>query len=171
VERDPILPRPRAARRAVAAVTAEALPAEDIAVGHRGAAIVAATPVARRAVAAVTAEALRVADIAAGHRGAAILVATPEVVRAVGRQAEALRLQAGILRQETTAVDSSRNRHEAGFLSPSGGSERSLLLLQKGEAMARENFFRAQVFYTWSLSTNRKQDLLTDTLSAVRELK
>jgi hypothetical protein len=59
----------------------------------------------------------------------------------------------------------------AGFLSPSGGSERSLLLLQREEAMAEENFFRAQVFYRWSLSTNRKQGLLPDTLSVVRELK
>jgi hypothetical protein len=104
----------------VAAVTAAAdLPAGDIAASHRVAAIAVATPevvrveeapilprAARRAVAVViVAEALRVEDIAAGHRAEVIVVATPEVVRAVVRPAEALRLQAGILRQETIAVD------------------------------------------------------------------
>jgi hypothetical protein len=105
-----------------AAIAAEDLPAEDIAADHRAAAIAVATPevvrvegapilprAARRAVAVViAAEALRVEDIAAGHRAEVIVVATPEVVRVAVRPAEVLRLQAGTLRQETTAVDSSR---------------------------------------------------------------
>jgi hypothetical protein len=37
--------------------------------------------------------------------------------------------------------------------------------------MTEENFFRAHVFYMRSLSTNRKQGSLPDTLSVVRELK
>ena len=43
-----------------------------------------------------------------GHRAAAIVATTPEVVRVAVRPAEALRLQAAILRQDKTAVDSSR---------------------------------------------------------------
>jgi len=86
---------------------------------------------ARRAVAAViTAGDLPVEDIAAAHRAVAIAAATPEVVRGVVRPAEALRLQAAILRQDIMAVDSSHPGSEppSSHRSPSGGPERSLLL-------------------------------------------
>ena len=68
-------------------------------------------------------------DLAAGPRAAAIVAATPEVVREV-RPAEAHHLQAAILRQDIMAVDSSRAgaRLASSHRSPSGGSERSLLL-------------------------------------------
>ena len=59
-----------------------------------------------------------------------IAAATPEVVRGVVRPAEALRLQAAILRQDIMAVDSSHPGSEppSSHRSPSGGPERSLLL-------------------------------------------
>src|SRR6267378_2736414 len=93
----------------------------------------------RRAV-AIAAEDLPVAEIAADPRAAAIVAATPEVVRAVVRPAEALRLQAAVLRQDTMAVDSSRagSRPASTHRSPSGGSERSLLLFLKVQMGRRE---------------------------------
>lgn len=92
---------------------------------------------------AIVAEDLPVAEIAADPRAAAIVAATPEVVRAVVRLAEALRLQAVILRQDTMAVDSSRagSRPASSHRSPSGGSERSLLLFLKVQ-MERRHLVR-----------------------------
>ena len=92
----------------------------------------------RRAV-AIAAEDLPEADIAADPLAA--IVADPlEVVRAVVRPAEALRLQAAIPRQDTMAVDSSRagSTPASSHRSPSGGSERSLLLFLKVQMERRE---------------------------------
>ena len=93
----------------------------------------------RRAV-AIAAEDLPAADIAADPRAAAIVAATPEVGRAVVRPAEVLRLQAVIPLQDTMAVDSSRAgaRPASTHRSPSGGSERSLLLFLRVQMERRE---------------------------------
>jgi len=78
--------------------------------------------------------------IPAGRQAAAIVVATREVAHAVLRPAKVLRLQAAILRQDITAVDSSHPGSEPPSFhrSPSGGSERSLLSsLNTGEEMGK----------------------------------
>jgi hypothetical protein len=72
-----------------------------------------------------------VADIKAGRRAVAIVAVIPEVVRVVvPRAGEALSLQAAMLRQDIMAVDSScpGGKPASSHRSPSGGSERSLLV-------------------------------------------
>ena len=69
-------------------------------------------------------------DTKVGPRAAAIVAAIPEEARVVVRPVEALSLQAAALRQDITAVDSSRPgaTPASSHRSPSGGSERSLLV-------------------------------------------
>jgi hypothetical protein len=69
-------------------------------------------------------------DIKVDPPAAAIAAGIPEVVRVVVHPVEALSLQAAALRQDTTAVDSSRPgaKSASSHRSPSGGSERSLLV-------------------------------------------
>jgi hypothetical protein len=80
--------------------------------------------------AVIAVEGLPAEAIAAGPPAEAIVAATPEVVRGVVRPEEAHRLQAAILRQDIMVVDSSRAgaRLASSHRSPSGGSDRSLLL-------------------------------------------
>jgi len=80
-------------------------------------------------------------DIPVGPRAAEIVAATlPEVVRAAVRPAEALRLLAAILRQDAMPADSSHAgpKPASSHRSPSGGSERSLLLSLGMRAEKRE---------------------------------
>ncbi len=95
---------------------------------------------ARQAVAATAAD-LQEEDIPVGPRAAEIVVATPpEVVRAVVRPAEDLRPLAAILPQDVMAVDSSHAgpKPASSHRSPSGGSERSLLLSLSMQEERRE---------------------------------
>ena len=84
----------------------------------------------RPAVGATAAGLPAAVDTKVDPRAAAIAAALPEVVRAVVHPVEALSLRAAALRQDTTAVDSSRPgaKPASSHRSPSGGSGRSLLL-------------------------------------------
>ena len=170
----------RAARRVVAAIAAEVLPGEGIAV----AALVAVHPLAEdiAVVATIAAEpllagdipvaadieaqALPVEDMAARHQAAVIVVATQEAAPAVEFPAEALLIRTAILPQDAMAVDSSRpgwkpassHRQEA----PCGAS-----------CSSREGgvFSHWQMLYGRRLSTKRQQGSSSHTLSRVRELE